>query len=59
MLKLYKIGERIFQFEKGCQPAGAVEYRPEAATPVTPEAPRPAARKRAASKNKVVEASNK
>lgn len=54
MLKNYKIGNNIYQYEEGKQPAGAVEVKPEtekkAAEPLANKAVKPVNKKRKAEK---------
>lgn len=45
MLKIYEIGGKLWQFEEGEQPEGAVEYKEKAAEPPKNKAAKPAANK--------------
>ena len=58
MLKIYEINGRLFQFEEGKQPAGAVEAKKKKATPPEKVAEEPEA-KAAAPKTRARKPSNK
>ena len=51
MLKNYKVGAYIYQFEEGKAPAGAIEWPPKKAE----EPPKAKAKKKPANKKKAVE----
>ena len=51
MLKNYKVGAYIYQYEEGRQPKGAIEWPPKKAE----EPPKAKAKKKPANKKKVVE----
>lgn len=54
MLKNYKIGAYIYQYEEGKQPKGAIEWPPKAVEPPqADEPPKPKAKKPANKKKKV------